>query len=417
MAGQKIGAGFATLQAGHYHNRVLAGTAAGPGCEVALSGWDGFLLHRPMTLIDRHILREWIGILGLVLAATLGLLVMHSLYDELDDLLRAGAQSADVVAYCLVKIPGFLATLLPLCLLVSLLYALGRLQQGNELIAMRAAGLGLGRIMRSVWLMGFLFCGLVWWLNSTIVPWSVEEARSMRETLQARQELAGKSAEQVGLRAAVTFDNATGGRLWFINRFSQFTRRGYGVTVSLRDGRGRETTRLLAREAWRDENGGGWVFRVGREITFDPVGGEVTRTTAFFEQARREFNEDPDLMQVYDAKPDRLSLFELKRVMAHHRATGSPKARIYELRYASVLAETLMPLVIIAFAVPFAVSGVRVNPAVGVTKALGLFVVYFIALRIGLVLGGRGTLAPAMAAVLPHLGLLGAGGWAWARLR
>ena len=370
-----------------------------------------------MTLIDRHILREWLAILGLVLAATLGLLVMHSLYDELDDLLRAGAQAADVVAYCLVKIPGFLATLLPLCLLVSLLYALGRLQQGNELIALRAAGLGLGRIMRSVWAMGFLFCGLVWWLNSTVVPWSVEEARSMRETLQARQELAGRSAEQVGLRSAVTFDNATGGRLWFLNRYSQFTRRGYGVTVSLRDDRGREITRLLAREAWRDEAGGGWIFGVGREITFDPMSGEVTRTTAFFEQVRSVFNEDPALMQIYDAKPDRLSLFELKRVMAHHRATGSPNARVYELRYASVLAETLMPLVIIAFAVPFAVSGVRVNPAVGVTKALGLFVVYFIALRIGLVLGGRGTLSPVLASLLPHLGLLGAGGWAWAKLR
>ena len=381
------------------------------------AGGAGFSLVNSMTLIDRHILREWLGILGLVLAATLGLLVMHSLYDELDDLLRAGAQAADVVAYCLVKVPGFLATLLPLCILVSLLYALGRLHQANELIALRAAGLGLGRITRSVWVAGLLFCGLVWWLNSTVVPWSVEEARRMRETLQARQELAGKAAEQVGLRAAVTFDNARGGRLWFMNRYSQFTRRGYGVTVSLRDDRGRETTRLLAREAWRDEASGGWVFRGGREITFDPAGGEVTRTAAFLERRRADFDEDPALMQVYDAKPDRLSLHELERVMAHHQSTGSPKARAYELRHASVLAETLMPLVIIAFAVPFAVSGVRVNPAVGVTKALGLFVVYFIALRIGLVLGGRGTLAPALAALLPHLGLLGAGGWAWARLR
>jgi len=77
----------------------------------------------------------------------------------------------------------------------------------------------------------------------------------------------------------------------------------------------------------------------------------------------------------------------------------------------------LMPLVIIAFAVPFAVAGVRVNPAVGVSKALGLFVVYFIALRLGLVLGGRGDLTPAMAALLPHLALLGAGAWAWTRVR
>lgn len=369
-----------------------------------------------MTLIDRHVLREWLETLALALAATLGLLVMASLYDELEDLLRMGATTAEVAEYCLVKTPGFLATLLPLCLLVSLLYALGRLHHSNEITAMRAAGLGLGRITRSVWAAGALFCGLVWWLNSSVVPWSVEEARRTWETLQVRQELAGKKADQVGLRPALTFDNAEAGRRWFVNRYSQFTGRAYGVTVSELDAGGRETRRVLAREAWR-EPAGGWLLRDGREIGFDPATGEVVRTEAFREKRRSDFDEDPELMKVYDAKPESLSLFELGRVIEHHRETGSPRAAAYELRRASVLAECLMPIVIIAFAVPFAVAGVRVNPAVGVSKALGLFVVYFIAMRVGLLLGGRGALGPWTAALLPHAALLGAGAWAWARLR
>ncbi len=370
-----------------------------------------------MTLIDRHILREWLGILGLVLAATLGLLVMHALYDELEDLLRLGAGVSEVVAYCLVRTPSFLATLLPLCILVSLLYALGKLHHANEITAMRAAGLGLARITRSVWVAGALFCGLVWWLNATIVPWSVEETRKMWETLQVRQELAGRPAHMVAARTAVTFENAADGRLWFINRYSQFTGRAYGVTISERDAQGRELTRWLAAEAWPDEERGGWLLRDGRELTFDPESGEMLRPAAFREKWIERFDEEPALMQVYDARPDSLSLFELRRVVEHHRETGSPKLRAYELRLASVLAESLMPLVIIAFAVPFAVAGVRVNPAVGVSKALGLFVLYFIAMRLGLVLGGRGTMPVALAAVLPHAALLGAGAWAWAKAR
>jgi lipopolysaccharide export system permease protein len=370
-----------------------------------------------MTLIDRHILREWLGILGLVLAATLGLLVMHALYDDLEDLLRLGAGAGEVTAYCFVKTPGFLATLLPLCLLVSVLYALGKLHHANEITAMRAAGLGLGRITRAVWVGGACFCALVWWLNSTVVPWSVEETRKFWEELQVRRDLAGKPANLVAARTALTFENAADRRLWFINRYSQFTGRAYGVTISERDEQGRETTRWLAAEAWRDAKGGGWTLRDGRELSFDPASGEVLKPAAFREKKIARFDEDPELMQVYDAKPDALSLYELRRVIAHHRETGSPKLRAYELRLASVLAESLMPLVIIAFAVPFAVAGVRVNPAVGVTKALGLFVLYFIAMRVGLVLGGRGALAPAVAAVLPHVALLAAGGWAWVRAR
>lgn len=370
-----------------------------------------------MTLIDRHILREWLNILGLVLAATLGLLVMHALYDELEDLLRLGAGTGEVAVYCLVKTPGFLATLLPLCLLVSLLYALGKLHHGNEITAMRAAGLGLARITRSVWVAGAFFCALVWWLNATVVPWSVEETRKLWEELQVRQELKGRPASAVAARRAVTFENAAEHRMWFINRYSNFTGRAYGVTVSERDAEGRETTRWLAAEAWPDAKTGGWTLRDGRELSFDPVSGEMLKPAAFREKHLAHFDEDPALMQVYDAKPDSLSLFELRRVIAHHRETGSPKLRAYELRLAGLMAECLMPLVIIAFAVPFAVAGVRVNPAVGVSKALGLFVVYFVAMRLGLVLGGRGILSPTVAAVLPHLALLGAGAWAWTRAR
>lgn len=370
-----------------------------------------------MTLIDRHILREWLGILGLVLAATLGLLVMHAVYDELDDLIQDGAGVGEIVAYCAVKVPGFLATLLPLCLLVSLLYALGKLHHSNELTALRAAGLGLGRITRPVWVAGLFFCGLVAWLNSTVVPWSVEETRRMRDALQVRKELATKAAQQVGAREAVAFDNTDRGRLWFINRYSQFTRRAYGVTVSELDPQGREVSRVLAREAWREEGARGWILRDGRVLTFDPATGEQLNPRTFRELVRADFDEEPELMQIYDARPEDLSLFELRRVLTHHQETGSPKARAYELRYRSVLAETIMPLVIIAFAVPFAVSGVRINPAVGVTKALGLFVVYFVALRVGLVVGGRGLLSPLWAASLPHLALLGAGAWAWARAK
>ena len=96
------------------------------------------------------------------------------------------------------------------------------------------------------------------------------------------------------------------------------------------------------------------MLRDGRVLNFDPGTGEALNPKSFRELARPDFDEDPALMQVYDAKPDALSLFELRQVIAHHRVSGSPKALAYELRLASVLAETLMPLVIIAFAVPLA---------------------------------------------------------------
>lgn len=370
-----------------------------------------------MTLIDRHILREWFAILGLVLAATLGLLLMNSLYGDLEDLLEVEAGLGDILFFFAVKVPGFFAVVFPLVLLVSLLYTLGKLHYGNEITAMRAAGMGLFRITRSIWITGVFFCGLVWVLNATVVPWSVEESRRIVEGLQLRQELRSETASMAGQRTAVTFDNRLQGRMWFFNRYSPFSQRGAGVTVLELDGERREKTRILAREAWYDAGRGYWVFRDGREIWTEAATGEIVRTMRFAEKAVPHFRDDPALMTLFDVKPDHLSIFELRRLVRHYRMEDNPRASLYAMRYYLVMAETLGPLIIIAIAVPFAVAGVRVNPAVGVSKSLGLFVLYFLILKVATALGTREIVAPLWAALMPNLAMLGVGLVAFFRVR
>ena len=133
-----------------------------------------------MNTFDRHLLREWLQILGLVLAATCGLLLLQVLYDDFRDLRDLGARGAVLGRYVLVTMPSFLAVVLPLALLVSLLYVLGKMQRANELTAMRAAGVGFARLTVPIWIVGLVCCGLSWWINTTIVPWSVEESRALK---------------------------------------------------------------------------------------------------------------------------------------------------------------------------------------------------------------------------------------------
>src|ERR1043165_1767945 len=145
---------------------------ASRSCPASLSS-------RCVNTFDRHLLREWLQILGLVLAATCGLLLVQVLYDDFRELRELGARGWVLLQYVGVKMPEYLAIVLPLALLVSLLYALGKMHRANELTAMRAAGVGFGRMMAPFWLVGLLCCGLTWWLNTTIVPWSVERKQAM----------------------------------------------------------------------------------------------------------------------------------------------------------------------------------------------------------------------------------------------
>jgi len=371
-----------------------------------------------LNLIDRYVLREWLKTLALVLGITLGLLLMQAMYDDFSDLIQKGASIMEITVYYAVKIPGYLAIILPLTLLVSLLFALGQLHRNNETVAMRAAGMGVFQITRSIWAAGLVMCGLVWAVNASIVPWSVDESQAILEKIDFRHQAQTKASDQIGLSRAVTFDNQRQGRMWFINRYSQYlVPRAFGVSVSELDTKHREKNRIRAREARFDPDRHYWIFYDGRETWLDPDTGEVMRTTAFSEKPMPHFTEDPELMLVFDQKPVDLSFFKLRRIIDYFTIEENPKVTIYAVRYFGLLADTFSPLIVLLIAIPFAMTGVRVNPAVGVSKSIGLFLLYFVLLKLSDTLGTRGVVSPQMAALLPSIFMLGVGGFFFLRMR
>ena len=369
-----------------------------------------------MNTFDRHLLREWLTILGLVLCAMLGLLLVQVLYDDFRSLREVGAKAVDLIMYVVVTIPSYLALVLPLALLVSLMFVLGKLHRANELTALRAAGVSFLRMTAPVWLIGVIACGVSWWLNTRVVPWSVKESSELRDNLQFRKESGSLTPDRVGAVYSVGFNNPQAGRMWFFNRYSQFTRRGYGVAVSLLDDQRREVTRIVASEAWLEDDGG-WIFKDGRELSFRADTGEMQASAPFVEKHEPTFQEDPTLMLLIDRKPNDLSLPQLRSLIDYFAVAANPKGTRYAVRYFSLIADTIAPLIVIAIAIPFAITGVRVNPAVGVSKSIGLFFIYYILATVASALATKHIIEPRMAAWIPNIGLTLLAGWFFARLR
>ena len=92
-------------------------------------------------------------------------------------------------------------------------------------------------------------------------------------------------------------------------------------------------------------------------------------------------------------------------------------AEVMEGDHKVLLADTLGPLIILAIAIPFAASGVRVSPAVGVSKSIGLFFLYYVLSNLAVVLGGRGYLEPVWAAIMPNLAMTGLAAYFFGQMR
>lgn len=356
--------------------------------------------------------------LGLLLAATMGLLLMAALYDDFRDFMQQGVGAGDVGLYFATLMPSYLPVVLPLAMLLSLLFVLGKLHRNNELTAVRAAGLNIFATTRSLWLAGIALCGVMFLLNASVVPWSVEASRGLRDSFkfqaEAREAAAGSA---LGLVSEIAFDNRRDDRMWFINRYSRYSKTAYGITVSELDRQRREKTRIMASEGTYDP-ARGWTFKKGREMRFDPEQGELVGTTAFETQTVARLHEDPTFMLLIDRnKPQDLSLNELRRIAEYFVGEDNPKVLKYEVRYYSVLSETIGPLIILAIAIPFAMSGTRVSPAVGVSKSIGLFLLYYLLTTLATTLGSRGILEPMWAALMPNLAMTGLGAWLFGRMR
>ncbi|MBI2496592.1 MAG: LptF/LptG family permease [Opitutae bacterium] len=370
-----------------------------------------------MNLFDRCLLREWLKMLALLLAATTGVLLLSALYDEFRDFVEIGAAAGDILFYFATLMPSFLSVVLPLSMLLSLLFVLTKLHRNNELLVVRAAGLNIFATTRALWLAAVALCGVSLLLNARVVPWSVETSRSLKETMRISAAARDTSRGSTGVVSAVAFDNQRQNRMWFINRYSRLSETAFGVAVSEMDRLRREKTRLMAREGRYDAIRRTWTFRDGREMWFDPEQGELQRSIAFAEKTVPHYTEDPRLMLLFDRKPTELSFNELGRIVDYFSAEDNPKVTRYQVRYYGLLADTLGPFIILAIAIPFAVTGVRVSPAVGVSKSIGLFFVYYILNNFATILGGRGYLDPVWAALMPNLAMIGLAAWLFGRMR
>lgn len=368
--------------------------------------------------IDRFIFLEWLKVFILTILVIFGVLLLGDIQDNLQDLLGFGAGWEQILLYYGILLPAFMPVALPVSFMVSLLFCLGQLHRNHEITALRAAGLSLFRITRILWAVGILLIVLLFQLNARLVPWSVEESRKLWNDLAFAKALAEETPEEeVGLIHNLTFYNRKDGRLWFLNRFNEYNYRAYGVTVSeLSPENGLEIRRIVANEAWYDDLSAVWTFRWGREIQFDPESGDPVRSLGFDEKRLPTFGEDPQLMKYLEKRPKDLSLRELELVVDYLRPAGDPRLARYAVSYYDRLLNPLSFLVILGLAIPFSVTGVRTNPFVGVSKAMGLFVLYFILVNVAQLAGTSGV-PPLWAALIPNLAAFVLVGYYFLRLQ
>ena len=361
---------------------------------------------REMSLLSRYVLKEWAVAFALTMGVVVGIFILQNMMDQLPDLLQAQASFSQICFFFALSLPVYIPAILPITFLVSLFFSLGNLHRNNEIIAMRVAGVSLFQMSRSLWVVAMLLSCFLFYLTSTLVPESVERSRTFLDNLDFSAKEAQVDRREVGLVYNLGFDNRKEGRLWFINRFSERAWLAMGINVHIRSPDGRELRRVSAAEAYYDDREGHWFFLDGRELIMDPKTGDPLRTIPFKKRAFQDFQEAPSLMLALYNKPNELSFNELRRIIQVLPPEENPVVRPYQVRFYSLLANALSCLVVVGLVVPFAVSGVRANPMIRISKCLGYFAGFYVLSQIAAILGEHRVISSWLAAWLPNIVML-----------
>jgi len=132
-----------------------------------------------MKLLDRYLLREMAPTFLGAAATFVVLLVGHMLYTVVEVVVERGVPLPSVMRFLALKTPGAAVMALPVSALLASALAFNRLAADSELPALRAAGVGMTRLMAPAAALGLVAALLVLLLNEALAPRCEEASRRL----------------------------------------------------------------------------------------------------------------------------------------------------------------------------------------------------------------------------------------------
>ncbi|MFQ6111555.1 MAG: LPS export ABC transporter permease LptG [Nitrospinota bacterium] len=351
-----------------------------------------------MRIVRRYVLREFLRLFGLALAAALNIFLIAEFIERIDDFIEKGAELGDALAYFIYKIPLMLYWSAPLAVLLATILSLLLLSRNNEVTAMRACGISLYSIVKPILLAGLLLSAICFLANEYIIPYT---NRQVNHIFNVKIK---KYAPRGLLRQNRIWYRSEDNTIWHIEAFDPRTDTMKDVTLYRLDERNRLSQRVDARLVRWD--GEGWLFEEGVVREFPAEGVLVSRS---FDSRRFILPEKPADFKQTHKEPEEMSFAEMRSYIQGLRANGFDTTK-YAVDLQAKLAFPLVSFIMVLVGIPFSLKTSRsggVALGIGLTFLIGFS--YVVLFYLGISLGHAGRLPPLLSAWSTNIIFVGTG--------
>jgi lipopolysaccharide export system permease protein len=352
-----------------------------------------------VRIVDRYVLRElWIPfVLGIGVFTSVLLIVRILKLVEM--VVNRGVPLLQILLVFSYILPAFLELTVPMALLLGILVAFGRLSSDSEIIALRASGISLYRLMLPVGAFAGGVAFLTLCLSLYVRPWGNSLLRTgLYDIVKARA--------SAGIKPQV-FNDEFNGLVIYVDRIVPPGNDLIGVLISdTRNPPMQNTIYARSGTVYNDQEThsltlhlaeGGIFTSSARGDSYQDTRFDSYDITLDLKVALAEMRSRPK-------DPGEMTLAELQRSIVEKRSRGIPSfAEQVELHRKFSI--PFACLVFAALGVPLGIQPSRAVHSRGFSVSICLIFVYYLLLTLGQNLAERGSVPPFLAMWLPNFSL------------
>jgi len=258
-----------------------------------------------MRLLDRYVVRNFAQVYVYCIAGFVSIWLIFDVSDNISSFIDNHIPLSLVARYYGTQLPQVFIILLPVSLLLSLLFTLGRMSRANEIVSMLTAGVSLPRVLLPLIGIGLLTVAATMALNYSLAPHAELARKTFVSEAQAHP---GRYIQ------GQVFRNRTDLRTWFVQNFRLGDSTFNNIQVLQQDANDNILIGYTATRAEYRPETKTWDLNNVRVAHYDAAG-NITKEEFFPSVNIEHWSETPFRLRSANVQAEALSLPELREYL------------------------------------------------------------------------------------------------------
>ena len=345
-------------------------------------------------ILDEYVVLEFLNMFALVLLGFILIMLVFTVFDLLSDILRNHIPMTTVGDYLINLTPLFLYRLAPLAVLIAVLVTFGVLNRNSEIIAMKATGISLYRLVVPILSIAAILSVSLFLFDEFYLPQANKRQDALRNVIKGKPAQTVTHPEQNWIFGQPRTGEP--GRIFYYRFFDPDRNEFANISVFEFDrSTFALTRRIFAAKALWDPATDSWRFQDGWEN--DIQGDHTSNFQQFSQTTFSEIHEDPGYFKKETLQAQEMNFGQLDRYISDLRQSGFDTMKLRVALWQK-LSYPLIAIVMAVLAIPFALSMGRRGSLTGIAVAIGVALTYFVAESLFGALGNNNYLPAAFAA-------------------